>query len=210
MVLSSRNVAEIFFIWQASPKKKNSADTDRHRDAGTRNGSRKSGASSSKSKSAKHPKLEITPKTKETPKKRKLNDDGGSDADDDDKEGSAHKRRKASSSVEPRPKASARASIGNGASYLAYLNREPPRHLGEKDHPEGSPGCLKNCTIVMTGMSCTTLSSHLPAAVLATDVWRLAFDESDKFKIHFLSHVFPRALRSRFRGCVVYRGHGLR
>ncbi|XP_003745669.2 replication factor C subunit 1 [Galendromus occidentalis] len=78
----------------------------------------------------------------EAPKKRKI--------ESDEEVESATKRRKETSAPEPSPRG--RASTGNGASYLAYLNREPPRHLGEKDHPEGSPECMKKFTIVMTGV----------------------------------------------------------
>lgn len=41
---------------------------------------------------------------------------------------------------------------GNAASYQSYLNREGPRLLGTRDIPEGTPGCLKGVTIVMTGV----------------------------------------------------------
>ncbi|XP_070390131.1 replication factor C subunit 1 [Dermacentor albipictus] len=41
---------------------------------------------------------------------------------------------------------------GNAASYQSYLNREGPRLLGTRDIPEGTPGCLKGVTLVVTGV----------------------------------------------------------
>lgn len=48
--------------------------------------------------------------------------------------------------------ASKEARQSQGANYMAYLNREPPKHLGERTHPQGSPSCLKGFVVVMTGM----------------------------------------------------------
>ncbi|OQR75721.1 replication factor C subunit 1-like [Tropilaelaps mercedesae] len=45
-----------------------------------------------------------------------------------------------------------KARQSQGANYMAYLNREPPRHLGERSHPQGSPNCLKGIVVVMTGV----------------------------------------------------------
>ncbi|KAG0444177.1 hypothetical protein HPB47_014086 [Ixodes persulcatus] len=41
---------------------------------------------------------------------------------------------------------------GNSAGYRSYLDREGPRLLGTRDIPEGSPGCLKGVTLVITGV----------------------------------------------------------
>ncbi|CAN7938591.1 unnamed protein product, partial [Ixodes hexagonus] len=41
---------------------------------------------------------------------------------------------------------------GNAAGYRSYLDREGPRLLGTRDIPEGSPGCLKGVTLVVTGV----------------------------------------------------------
>ncbi|XP_077509904.1 germ line transcription factor 1 isoform X1 [Amblyomma americanum] len=67
------------------------------------------------------------------------------------------KKEKPVSVKEEAPKKAAPATTpaqrrGNAASYQSYLNREGPRLLGTRDIPEGTPGCLKGMTIVMTGV----------------------------------------------------------
>ncbi|XP_064460970.1 replication factor C subunit 1-like isoform X2 [Ornithodoros turicata] len=41
---------------------------------------------------------------------------------------------------------------GGGLGYRSYLDREGPRLLGTRDIPEGSPGCLRGITMVITGV----------------------------------------------------------
>ncbi|KAJ0181428.1 hypothetical protein K1T71_003513 [Dendrolimus kikuchii] len=40
----------------------------------------------------------------------------------------------------------------SAALYQKYLNRSGPKHLGAKQIPEGSSGCLKDCAFLLTGV----------------------------------------------------------
>lgn len=40
----------------------------------------------------------------------------------------------------------------SAALYQKYLNRSGPKHLGAKQIPEGLPGCLKDCSFLLTGV----------------------------------------------------------
>ncbi|XP_022660510.1 replication factor C subunit 1-like isoform X1 [Varroa destructor] len=83
-------------------------------------------------------------RTIKTKKNRKQEDDEEAMEVDDDASTTVR-----SPKVTPMLKEARRSQ---GSNYMAYLNREPPRHLGERAHPPGSPNCLKGFVVVMTGV----------------------------------------------------------